>query len=82
VVTGLEFWPPCDNVPPQLGVWSAADTALRLTPCTNAKAPMEDFLATVLPRPADTCSSAVAATCGALSITSPVARKPLGTLFG
>jgi len=25
-----------------------------LAPCTNMKAPMEDFLAAVLPRPADT----------------------------
>jgi len=26
---GTEFWAPCDSLgPPQLGVWSAADTAL------------------------------------------------------
>jgi len=31
MVTGLEFWAPCDSVTPQLGVWSAADTALMLT---------------------------------------------------
>jgi len=29
VVTGLEFWAPCDSVgPPNWEVWSAADTAL------------------------------------------------------
>jgi len=27
---GTEFWAPCDNVPPQLAVWSAADTALEI----------------------------------------------------
>jgi len=29
VVTGLEFWAPCDSLgPPNWGVWSAADTTL------------------------------------------------------
>jgi len=29
VVTGVEFWAPCDSMPPpNWGVWSAADTAL------------------------------------------------------
>jgi len=29
---GTEFWGPCDSVGlPQLGVWSAADTALNTT---------------------------------------------------
>jgi len=27
---GLEFLAPCDSVPPQLGVWSAAYTALKI----------------------------------------------------
>ena len=41
MVTGLEFWAPCDSVgTPQLGVWSAADTALCLLvygPCRASK---------------------------------------------